>query len=311
MKKLTIAAIFIGGAMLASQSALAQTIVPNDLYMGFQNSAGGAGADYIINLGAASNIVGGSTVIDLSGSFSMANFTTVLGASSTMMGGVVGGNQNGYAGNPYTCYATQLRTGGAGDPAVPGSDLSGVSLSSSGDSAAFSDLGSLNAPTAGTGVLDTTKSWQATVENGIQANQTFWQATGVNPDSAVGGSGIYYEDLWKTSSPGGFSSYPFQYLGYLTLDLSGASPKLTFTPKDAPATLTAPVIASIKRTGNTVTVVSSNAVSTHTYQLQYTASLNPTNWIDVGSLQVAGSTKVTNIDTSATDLKRFYRVKAQ
>lgn len=234
MKKLTTTAILVGGAILASQSAFAQTVVPNDLYLGFQNYTGGAGADYIINLGAASGIVGGTSVVDLSSYFSLSDFNSVLGTSSSMMGGVVGGNQNGSAINPYDNFATQLRVGGAGNPAIPGSDLSGVLLSSSGDSGAFSDLGSLNAPAAGTGILDTTKSWQNSVENGTQTINTFWSATGVNPDSPVAASGVLYEDLWQTSSPGGFSSYPYQYLGYFTLDLSSSSPSLTFTPQAVP-----------------------------------------------------------------------------
>ena len=56
-------------------------------------------------------------------------------------------------------------------------------------------------------------------------------------------------------------------------------------------------------------MVSSNAVPTYNYQLQYTTSLNPTNWINVGSSLVAGGTMVTNTDTTATGSQRFYRVQ--
>ncbi len=72
-----------------------------------------------------------------------------------------------------------------------------------------------------------------------------------------------------------------------------------------------PVIMSVTMTGNTVSFISTNAVATFTYQLQYTTSLNPTNWVDVGSAQVANSTMVTNTDTSATDAVRFYQVRVQ
>jgi hypothetical protein len=310
MKQLTTPAILVGGLILVVQSAWAQSVVPNDLYLGFQNTAGDANADYIINLGAKSNIVGGSSVVVLSSDFSSSKFNSVLNGSASVMGGVVGGNQNGSASNPYDCYATQLRAGGAGNPATPGSDLSGVTLSSANDSSAFSDLGTLDAPTAGTGVLDTGKSWQSTVENGTEISGTFWSATGVNPDSAVSGSGVLYEDLWQSSSTGGFSSHPFQYLGYFALDLSGGSPKLTFTPKNAPASLTPPVITSVKKTGGTVTLVW-NTMTNHTYQLQYTASLSPTNWIDIGGAVPASGGSMTNTDSGATDSQRFYRVKAQ
>jgi hypothetical protein len=234
MKKMTTTAILVGGAILAAQSAWAQSVVPNNLYMGFQNNAGGASADYIINLGAASGIIGGTSVVDLSGDFSQSDFDSVLNASANLMGGVVGGNQNGSSSDPYDNFVTQLRVGGAGNAATPGSDLSGFTLSSANDSTAFSDLGSLDAPAAGTGVLDTGKSWQNAVENGTEVSGTFWSATGVNPDSAVGDSDVLYEDLWQSSSPGGFSSYPYQYLGYFTLNTGGGSPSLTFTPQAVP-----------------------------------------------------------------------------
>lgn len=233
MKKLTTAAILLGGTLLVSQSGFAQTVVPDDLYLGFQNSAGGATQDYIINLGAASGIVGGNSVVDLSSALSSSDFNAVLGSSSSMMGGVVGGNQNGNATTPYDLYATQLRLGGSFDPSVPGSDLSGVAVTYQTDSSAFAALGNLNAPAAGAGVLDSTKSWQDTVENGTQTPNTFWGNSGINPDSPVGNSSVVYEDLWHTSSSGDFSKHPFEYLGYFTLD-AGSSPSLTFTPSAAP-----------------------------------------------------------------------------
>ena len=75
MKKLTTAALLVGGAILASQSAFAlPTLVNDDLYLGFQNLNGGGTADYIINLGAASGIVNQSSPVDLSGDFSSSLF---------------------------------------------------------------------------------------------------------------------------------------------------------------------------------------------------------------------------------------------
>ena len=53
MKNLITAAIVIGGAIMASPSAFAQvSLISDDLYMGFENQAGGGTADYIINFGA-------------------------------------------------------------------------------------------------------------------------------------------------------------------------------------------------------------------------------------------------------------------
>ncbi|HUA39332.1 MAG TPA: hypothetical protein VMA35_13150, partial [Candidatus Sulfopaludibacter sp.] len=77
MKKLTRAALVVGGAILTFQSAFAQpSFVQNDLYLGFQNSGGGGSADYIINLGPVSGIVGQSSVVDLSSDFSSSLFNS-------------------------------------------------------------------------------------------------------------------------------------------------------------------------------------------------------------------------------------------
>lgn len=306
MKKLTIAVLLAGGAILASQSAFASAIA-NDLYMGFQNGTN-VSSDYIINLGPASNIVGGSSVVNLSSDFSLANYNAVLGASSSVQGGVVGGYQTSLSSPPPDLYATQLR-GAPGIPSVPGSAAPTPTSKSIINSAAAPMLSGLDGPAVNTGLLDTGKSWQSVVEPGT-ATQNFYGNSGVNPDSTIAPASVVYEDLWTVSNGTLSGIASWTYLGYFTLDLTG-SPKLTFTPTNAPATLVPPVVVSVTKTGSTVTVISTNAVSAHNYQLQYTASLNPTNWISVGSLQTTTTTLVTNTDTSATSANRFYRVMAQ
>jgi hypothetical protein len=229
MKKLTTAASLFCGAVLASQSVFGQYIA-NDLYMGFQNQAGGAASDYLINLGGASGIVGSSSVVNLSGDFSLSDFNAVLGASSSMFGGVVGGSN----GNPPDLYATQLRSGGAGVPSVPGS--SSPATFYKGDLLiGYNDLSQLSlvAPAAGTGVLDTSKAWVNFVEPTF-ANSTFYGSTGINPDSSVGSSSVLYEDLWYNSNSSSSVKKPFTYEGFFTLDLTGNSPSLTFTPAAVP-----------------------------------------------------------------------------
>lgn len=306
-KNLISAVILVGGALLASQSALAQVqLVSDDLYMGFENQAGGGTADYIINFGPASGIVGSSTVVNLSSDFSLSNFKSVLGSSSTMFGGVVAGSN----GNPPNLYVTQLRSGGAGIPSVPGSS-SPSSLYKGDLLTAYSDLSQLvNLPAAGNGSLDASKSWESYVEPTFAAGSLFGD-TGINPDSAVGTNTVLYEDLWYVSNSSTLVKQPFTYVGYFTLNLTGASPSLTFTPTNAPAALTSPVIVSVSKAGSTVTVVSSNAVPTHLYQLQSTSGLNPVSWSNVGGAVTAGGTLVTNTDISATATKQFYRVQGQ
>ncbi len=223
-----------------------------------------------------------------------------------MFGGVVGGTLSSITAD---IYLTQLRSGGAGIPSVPGSSISST-ISRGTINSAISDLLQVNMPAAGLGILDTTKSWEAYVEPSL-ANTAFYGASGFNPDSPAGLSPVLYEDLWYSVNGSLAGHSPFVYQGYFTLDLTGSNPVLTFTPANAPAQLSAPVIASVSKTGSTITVVTKNASPTHTYQLQYTTSLNPPSWSNVGSSQVASAATVTNTDTTATDQHRFYRVQGQ
>lgn len=229
MKKTSTAALLLCGAALASQSAFGQ-YVANDLYLGFQNQAGGGTADYLINLGAASGIVGSSSVVDLSGDFSLTDFNAVLGTSSSMSGGVVGGSN----GNPPDLYVTQLRSGGAGTPSAPGSS-SPATLYKGDILTGYSDLSQLTlvAPAASTGILDGSKSWENYVEPKFAVG-SFYGDTGINPDSTIGGGGVLYEDLWFNSNGSASVKQPFTYEGFFTLDLSGNTPSLTFTPAAVP-----------------------------------------------------------------------------
>jgi hypothetical protein len=310
MKYLTTAVLLIGGVILMSQSGFAQlpTFVNDDLYLGFQNSGGGGTADYIINLGPTTNIVGSNTVVDLSSRFSpsLFNNTSLQGTSRQIFGGVLGANNSG---NPSEVWGTQLRTSNLGNPALAGSSAPG-GLTTGGDTTVAQQLSTLDAPFTGTGVLDGSKTWEAYVEPTLSIH-SFWGNAGFNPDSSVSTNTVLYEDLWWTSSSSSRGTQPFIYVGYFTLDLTGGSPKLTFTSTNVPPSLTTkPVIVSVGKAGSTVTVVSSNAVPTFNYQLQYTVSLSPTSWISVGGSVVAGGTMVTNTDATATDSQRFYRVQA-
>ncbi len=223
MKNLASAAALILGAIVASQSAQAAA-TPNDLYFGFQNQAGGGSADYIINLGLVYNLTGSSSVVDLSSDFSLSDFTSagLQGTNSTsIVGGVVGGSNGN---NPSDIFLTTLRSG-AGDSSMAGSSAP-TGLTRGQDNAAYADLAQIMSPVAGTGLLDSGKSWESSIEPTLSAG-TFYGATGDNPDSQVGT--VLYEDLWGTSSSSFTGSQPFTYEGYFTLDLSGSSPDLTFT----------------------------------------------------------------------------------
>lgn len=222
MKKLSTAAILVGGAILASQSAFAG-YTANDLYLGFQNQAGSASSNYIINLGAASGIVGGSSVVDLSSDFSLTDFNSVLGSSSSMYAGILGGKQDSISPD---VYVTQLRSS-LGTPSVAGSTAPST-LTSSDKNSAMAPLGNLNGPAANSGTLDATLSWQNYVEPN-NTPSTFLGASGINPDSLSAPSSVLYEDLYYAQG-----SSAFAYQGYLTLDITGSNPSVTFTPAAVP-----------------------------------------------------------------------------
>ena len=317
MRNLTTTAILVGGVILGSQSVFGQTYggpppLANDLVFGFQNQAGGGTEDYVINLGAAAGIIGKSTVVDMSSDFSLSDFNAVLNGSSSMQGGVIGAANTSTSGQANTAdvYLTQTRSG-VGSPKTPGSSVS-EQLSRAQDNTTYANLGTLFTPAAGSGGFDTSKTWENLVDP-ASGTGTFQSNTGLDPDSQVAPASVVYEDLWYTSSSVISGTKPFIYLGYFTLDLTGANPKLTFTSTNVPGSvLSAPKIISVSKTGSTVMVVSSNAASSHSYQLQYTTSLNaPVTWSNTGSAVVASGASVTNTDTAATGGRRFYRVSAQ
>jgi hypothetical protein len=307
IKRLT-AAVVIGGVLAACGSAFAQsTFIGNDLYMGFQNQGGGQTADYIVNMGSASSIVGGSSVVPLSSDFSESDFDSAAlqGTNELIYCGVVTATNSGTTSSPADVYVTELRSGGAGIPSVPGSTAP-AALTRSQDNGAYTALSQLNAPASGQGILDTSLSWDADVTSLV--GSSFFGQIGDNPDSLLTGSGVLYEDLWYTTNSALSGAKSFTYLGYFTINVTGSSPVVTFTPKAAPAPLTNPDITSVTYSGTTVQVIWT-AVPPHSYQLQYTTSLNPpVSWNNVGSSLSASTLTLTNSDTAASGAHRYYRV---
>lgn len=222
MKQLAKAGILAVGAALATQAAQA-AFTANDLYLGFTQSS--ASGDYLIDLGQASSVTGQSTVVNLSSYFDLGMFNTIFtgGAAGVNMGVVGGKNQFP---SSYDFYVT----------APVGADLSSLSYSSTAIGTVVGPITRLAVPAAGSGVNDTTKSWAANIP--VNSPSDFYGASGLNPDLAIDGSGVITEGLWK-AIPGSTT-----YLGYFTLDTTGASPSLTFTSIQAvPEPTTASVLA--------------------------------------------------------------------
>ena len=235
MKKLTRAVVLFVGAIIATQSLQAQDppFIPNDLYLGFENGAGGGGADYLVNLGSLSSIESINSAgpsDNLSSFLSESSLTSpsLMGTNSgaTLTAGIVGGSS---AGNPSSLFVTEFRNGGAGYQGYTGSS-SPANSGENEDTIAASDMSQLSTPAVGSGLLDSGRSWENDVV-GFNAN-TVYGVTGINPDSLVG-SGTLYEDLWGTSSSGGLKSWVYE--GYFALDIGGATPSLTFNPVPEPS----------------------------------------------------------------------------
>ena len=304
MKHLSKIAMAAAAAALVSQAAEA-AFTPNDLYLGFNES--GAQSDYIIDLGQATSAVGvgGSSVKDLSSLFSSNTFNSVFtsGADGVNMA-VVGGN-NVFPG--YDVYATQTRVGGAGTPAVGGSDLTAANHSQSVLSLASATLTGNPWPTAGTSTADSTESFTAKV-GPTQVSGNFFSRSGVNPFGTIDGSSVIYLDLWHATVASAYA-----YLGYFTLDLSGSAPRLAFTPAVAVVSIPPPQPRlSITRTGN-VSSISFLSSSSVTYKLFYTNSaglITPvSSWPSLpGTIAGDGTTKT--FQDTTTDPIRFYRVQA-
>jgi len=238
MKRLTKSAMIAAtvGAALASQSAQAGFTV-NDLYLGFTTAS--ASSDLIIDLGQASSLIGSGSVVNLStdlGSLSTFNSTFNSTANGVVMA-VVGGNNTF---GSFGVFATQVRSGGAGDAAVPGSSISATHSSTqmSGGAAAVAGLAALagGLPTAGNSLSDPNKTYSSGIEAAGSQNN-FIGKTGVNPAGTIDNTGIIYEDLWAATTGSAYA-----YKGYFTFNYGTDS--LTFTPVPVPEPATYGVLAA-------------------------------------------------------------------
>ena len=149
---------------------------------------------------------------------------------------VVGGDN---AFGQFGVYATQVRNGGPGNPAVAGSTITAAHTSAlmSGGAAQVSGIlasipGGL--PAAGNSAVDPTKSYSAVVDT-LQVGGNFIGKTGVVPFGTFDSSAILYLDLYHANV-----STPYTYLGYFTMDLSTSSAKFTFMLSAAPGSTNAP-----------------------------------------------------------------------
>jgi hypothetical protein len=307
MKQFTKIAMLAAAAALASPGARA-AFKTNDLYLGFNNPS--AASDYIIDLGQAMSAVGvgGASVVDLSSLVSASTFSNVFSATGVegVNVAVVGGN-NQFPN--YSVYATQVRTGGVGAPAAAGSSLAAAATSQSVLSGAAATLTGHPWPTAGAGTNDSTQSY-TTYVGPAQVGGNFYSKSGVNAFGTFDSSGVIYLDLWNAAT-----GNAYVYKGYFKVDLSGATPSLTFTPQAAavaPPPPPAPALR-ISRSGPD-SYISFLSASNTAYRLFYTntsgLSTPVTNWPSLGGTLTGDGTTNTFHDISVEPV-RFYKVQAQ
>jgi hypothetical protein len=225
MNKLTKSAVLAVGVALVTQAAQAAN---NDLLLGF--SGLGAGSDYVINFGQPTSVgVGGTTVVDLSGDFSLTTFNSIFTGAGSPNGvnmGVGGGTSSL---NPVTFY-TVARSGGAGVAATPGSTQPGNQTPSNASATAGFFNAIINAftplqtpPSNQTIATSDPNSWTSQIlgTGGLVGQQ------GINPSSPIANKSVF-EDLWQGTKVG--TSEVYSYKGYFTFDLNGTTPVLDFTP---------------------------------------------------------------------------------
>jgi hypothetical protein len=276
----------------------------NDLYLGFNESS--AESDYIINLGLATTAVGvgGATVVDLSSQFSLSEFNSIFAGGANGVNVAVVGGDNAFG--SYDVYATQIRTNGAGNPAVPGSSLSGQTHSQTEISGAAAALSGSPWPVAGGSTNDTTKSFTSAVGPTVTAGD-FIGKSGVNPFDTFGSPAIVYLDLWYATP-----TVAYTYKGYFKIDISTGTPHLTFTPSGAPYSEPPAPRLTITRSGitNTISLGTTNGA---TYTLIYNTLSGLTTprstWPVLGSPISGTGTTINFTDTNAA-AGRVYSVTA-
>jgi len=130
-----------------------------------------------------------------------------------------------------------------------------------------------------------------------------WVATGPGPHTpsstnyAAGPDGIY---MWLTRGSWLYAKWDFSW----SIRHTWSALRLT----QVTATSTRPVIESVSKSGNTITLIWS-ALAGKTYQVQYKTNLTQTDWINLGGTTPGTYPTATASDVNPPDSRRFYRVE--
>jgi hypothetical protein len=236
-------------AALGLISAVSAQAANNDLILGITTGSGSAGVnDLVVDLGQLSSFTAGE-------SFNLGYTTAQLTAATTSGGlggsiaawsaGIIGGQNGqtsgGHANVGNDVFTTTLDTGtpsntAVGTPAYNNGASSLVNISvaniggAGGVAAGFAGNGTQGIVSAG---ASTSFSGNIAVDPNTAGtlNPNFTGKVGLtdNPLATIGSSDIITMDLWQDTVIGtGTTSTGMKYDGFFTLNLSGATPTLTY-----------------------------------------------------------------------------------
>lgn len=138
---------------------------------------------------------------------------------------------------------------------------------------------------------------------GIAGMPGDWTITGPGPHTPnsanynAGDNGIY---MWLTRGSWLYAKWDFGF----RIDHTWSALRLT------QVTVTRPVIQSVSKSGNTITLTWT-ASAENNYQVQYKTNLTQTNWINLGGTTPGASPTATASDVNPPEASRFYRVEVQ
>jgi hypothetical protein len=219
MKNLSKAAVLSAMAVLAGQAAYAQ-IAADDLILGFNKSGK---SDYVIDLGAFSSL-STTAVTHLGADASLTTFNTTFTSLAGVNAAVVGGNNSTVTG-VGDAYLDKVRVGAINGPLTAGTETALSPVSRNQIALAGSDVNSVNAGVNGdfTSFIGT-----STTDNG---SGTFLQNLNAPLGTSLAdfSSGVLTLDIFKATRPAsGNSGWAFD--GTVSLDFTGGSPIVDFTP---------------------------------------------------------------------------------
>jgi len=233
MKKLykaaLLAAFSLGGVIAAQAQAN-----PNDLLVGFTDTAGGVTNDYIVDLGQIPGTE--NTSLDVSG-FDDSTFTSIFG--SALSGGQVNVGIVAGESSPGQDVIMSVLDNGTGTPTVAGSSAPSTTPTGNNINLGASTVGAL---LLGVQPQVSDASWYYNIaENpateGSAGNNSFAGYLNSNPMTTINGmTESLTLDLYEDVNNGRSGTTGWTYVGDVALDLNGGTLSATFDPVPEPST---------------------------------------------------------------------------